>query len=241
MKVLLFVLGVLVVTGVVAIVFSDESKPRQKVVVFTGTSFTRAVFFEAMRHVLGRETLTEDEMYIPSYYKSTANVNCNLPGKAGVDLQVCGMPGFKVVENENFKFIYQFKTYTYTPGADSIAKQRILDALGPWTAADLLVVGSAEWGHNRYLHNVTDRYDQARQYYRETASKIPAKRRMFYNVNNYNRSTKAMEKFYRQLKDWEVFDMGPTIQKIRQNNIPSGHGFAGWGTKEVFKHILKIL
>lgn len=111
--------------------------PDKKTVVFVGTSFTRSIFFESMKFVHNKEELDEDEKHIPSYTIQHAP-GCNLPGKAGVDLARCGPPGFRVEENNEYRFIYHFKTYLYTPWADSLMLNRINHVLGD-TPADLVV------------------------------------------------------------------------------------------------------
>lgn len=213
------------------------SRPRpKKTVVFIGTSFTRAIFFECIK-LVNHGNLEEEDKYIPSYTIPHAP-GCNLPGKAGVDLGACGAPGFKVVENDDYRFIFHFKTYLYTPWADSVMLGRINTELGG-QPADLMVLGSAEWGTNKYINNVTTRDAQVAHFHDDFLVKIDAKKRLFIYNNGYNRSTKAMWEFYRRLPNWSIYDMAPLLQEMV--GISTGHGYYGYGTRKIFSHILKIL
>ena len=211
------------------------TRSTKKVVVFIGTSFTRAIFFEGIKMVRGE--LGEDDKYIPSYTVPHAP-GCNLPGKAGVDLVKCGAPGYSVVENDDYLLIYHFKTYLYTPWADGVMVQRIKDELGD-RSVDLLVLGSAEWGTNKYLKNVTTREAQVAHFHDDFLVQLPATKRLFIYNNGYNRSTKAMWEFYRKLAEWSIYDMGPLLREMA--GIRTGHGYYGYGTRKMFKHVTSIL
>jgi hypothetical protein len=214
---------------------ATPTKPRT--IVFVGTSFTRAIYFEGMKLVLGQDELSEEDKRIPSY--TVEHSGCNLPGKAGVDLDMCGPPGFKVVQNDQFRLIFHFKTYLYTPWADGLMLSKITRELAG-QPADLLVLGSAEWGTNKYLKNVTSRDEQAEVFFKETISKIPAKRRLFVYNFGYNRSTKALYDVVARFTEWLIYDMSPLKKEMGQKGIITGHGYAGYGTEKMFEFILGL-
>lgn len=213
-------------------------KTRKKTVVFIGTSFTRSIFFESIKLVHNKDELDEDEKYIPSYTIPHAP-GCNLPGKAGVDLNRCGPPGFRVEENDEYRFIYHFKTYLYTPWADSVMLGRINHVLGN-TPADLVVLGSAEWGTNKYLKNVTTREDQVVHFHDDFLVHLPANKRLFIYNTGYNRSTKTMWKYYKNMTGWSVYDMAPLLREMGSSKR-GGHGYYGYGTQVMFKHVMSLL
>lgn len=234
---ILYLILALLVIFVVNIPRSGLRPPRKKTVVFVGTSYTRAIFFEAIKLVRQKDELDDDDMYIPSYTIQHAP-GCNLPGKAGVDLVKCGPPGFRVVENDEYRFIYHFKTYLYTPWADGLMLDRITQELAG-DVADLLVLGSAEWGTNKYLTNVTSREGQVEQFYNDYLSKIPSLQRIFIHNDGYNRSTKAMWDFYQRATSWSVYEMAPLLREMKQ--MKTGHGYYGYGTRIMFSHLMNLL
>ena len=138
---------------------------------------------------------------------------------------------------ESIKFVHDKDEYT--PWADSVMLGRINHVLGD-TPADLVVLGSAEWGTNKCLKNVTTREGQVAHFYDDFLAHIPANKRLFVHNTGYNRSTKAMWDYYKNMTGWSVYDMAPLLREMGSSNR-GGHGYYGYGTQVMFKHVMSLL
>lgn len=113
-------------------------------VVFYGSSFIRELYFALIRLQRGNvfnQTLEEAVMFVPSCEHVE---DCNRVDKAGVDLEICGLPGRRRVPELSERVAIGFKTYLHTPDAD----ENFIDFLSDHGLRhpDVLVVDVGVWG-----------------------------------------------------------------------------------------------
>jgi len=213
---------------------SMSSKFQEPVIhiAFWGTSYARAIYF-SLFEMLSERKMTEEEKFIPSYENQKergCNLNNHGTGRAGVDSEMCGWPGFKSVRIGRFRLTFQFKTYLYTPEADAVAVQNLNGLEDP---IDVLVLGSAEWGKNPFLPHM-DYAEQVRRFYIESFKEVKARmHRVFVYDYGFNRSTKHMWDLYSTLDDMVIFNMKEIIHKARSESQEMSHGFFGWPTQVI--------
>jgi len=242
------------------------TKLAGKSVFFYGTSFCRELYFEMVRGLYNREMLTFEEMFIPSYKTQVAfggkcgrksnnklsesfgkracllgPTGCNLPGKAGIDRALCGWPNNRSEYSSEVDIHFQFKTYVSTPEHDAHVLAKIISH-----NPDYLILGSAEWGINKYLKSARNHSEQAADFLDPIFKNFPGKKIFVYN-NGYNRSSKYVREYIQNRIDLgdtsvAIFDMGNIKFELRTKGIkPNGHGYSGPITKATTQSILDTI
>lgn len=225
---------------------------RNKSIFIVGTSFARVLYFDMFRIGLCRDP-TVTERFVPSYegvvlsehcqdaaevfegrycFKKTG-VSCNLPGPAGVDLRRCGIPHNKTmhIASHNITVHFQFKTYLFTKEHDQMIARDMKEY-------DYYILGSAEWGLNRYINN-TDYHYQAKMYYDTILPATANKTKVFVYNDGYNRSTKAQFDYLKHQHGVRIFNTKPLVSRGKSQGVPSGHGYEGKISISILRGVLK--
>lgn len=221
---------------------------------FVGTSYLRVQYFDLLELGLGRN-LTAIEKFIPSYdgvfvqhdlskcissniidnkycfLKS--GVNCNLPGPAGVDMWRCGVPHNKTqyIEQYNITVHFQFKTYLSTPQHDAMIARELEQG-----GYDYLILGSANWGRNKFMKNMGYEY-QANAFYNTVLPKFNKTKVFVYN-QNYNNSTETQRRVLEKRKDVFIFNTNPYLIEGKRKKLRMGHGYTGRVSKNILGDLL---
>lgn len=166
---------------------------------------------------------------------------CNHPGKAGVDIEKCGVPGYKqhTFNDTNTTIAFQFKTYVYTPEAETVTIPRMIEN-GPW---DLIIFGSQEWGLNRHVNTTIHTHDvQSKYFLNEIIDKIDANKVFVYNIG-YNDSTDSVYEAIISASKPEilVYNMRGIKDDARKNHVERGHGMSGIVTKRIVSDVLSTV
>lgn len=232
---------------------------NKKRIMFLGTSYLREIYFETVKILENTDALGAKRRFIPSYHlELSKNVStcdskrimkdeiddsswcligskrCNLPGPAGVNLDLCGMPHNKTeVVGLDTTLHFQFKTYLHTPEAD----KRVADFIKSQEKFDLFVIGSAEWGSNKFIK--TNYTEQAQRYVKTIISALDDDTPVIFFYNNgYNKSSKYLFEALKMYPQVSVFDMKNIKKDISKLGItPNGHGFKGPVT-QVLGHVV---
>ena len=233
---------------------------------FYGTSFCREFYFDMVKGLYNREELSWEEMFIPSYKTeltfgetcgSKSNEflteqygkkacfkgppGCNLPGKAGINPARCGWPYNRTEISNDISLHFQFKTYVSTPEHDSRVLKDLLSR-----NPDFLVVGSAEWGTNKYFTTPRNYTRQAAEFLDPIFTAYPGRKIFIYN-NGYNKSSRYLRDHIQKLLDLGdtsavIFDMGHIKSELNLKKVlPNGHGYSGPVTRAIVQSILDAL